>query len=131
MKHVILSAGLALALLVPGAYAVAQDAAQKAPAATPAPAAKTYTDAQVKAFAQAAVKVQIIQEQARDQMMQVVAGTKDLGLDLYNEIVRTAQADPTLSNRISQSMVAYFKDAGLDQGAPAAGAQPQQKPAGK
>ena len=89
--------------------------AQEAPAAAPAPAA-TFSDADVASFAKAAVKVQVITQQARTQMMQAIESTEGLSIDTYNNIVAAAQKDPALAEKISQLMRDYAKDAGISGG---------------
>ena len=90
--------------------------AQEAPAnAAPgsAQSAASFTDDQLKGFAQAAVKIQIISQQARVQMMQAVESIQGLDMDTYNGIVQQAQVDPALSARISQFMQDYAEDVGI------------------
>lgn len=80
----------------------------------------SYSDEQLQAFAQAAVKVQIISQQARTQMMQAIQSVEGLDMDTYNGIVQQAQTDQALSGKISQFMQEYAEDAGIEtQGAPA------------
>lgn len=111
MKKFVLAA--AAALCVAAAPAMAQDA----PAAAPAPAAPkaSFTDADVASFAKAAVKVQVISQQARSQMMQAIESTEGLTIETYNAIVQAAQKDPELAKKISGLMADYAKDAGVPQ----------------
>ena len=89
--------------------------AEDAPAPAPAPAAP-FSDADVASFAKAAVKVQVITQQARMQMMQAIESTDGMNVDTYNSIVAAAQKDPTLAEKISGLMRDYAKDAGIDTG---------------
>jgi hypothetical protein len=88
--------------------ALAQDIAP----ATPEIAAG-FTDEQLKSFAQAAVKVQIISQQAQMQMLQAIESVEGLDMDIYNSIVQQAQADSGLASRISQFMQDYANEAGI------------------
>jgi hypothetical protein len=111
MKKLTIAAGMLLCA-VTAMPALAQEAAPNA-APGAAQSAPSFTDEQLKGFAQAAVKIQIISQQARVQMVQAVEGVKGLDMDVYNGIVRQAQTDPALSAKISQFMEDYAKDAGI------------------
>jgi hypothetical protein len=107
MKKLTIAAGMLLCA-VTAMPALAQEAAPPATQSAP-----SFTDDQLKGFAQAAVKIQILSQQARVQMVQAVEGIKGLDMDVYNGIVRQAQTDPALSAKISQFMEDYAKDAGI------------------
>lgn len=106
---------IAAGMLLCAASAMPAFAQEAAPNAAPgaADSAPSFTDDQLKGFAQAAVKIQIISQQARVQMMQAVESVEGLDMDTYNGIVRQAQVDPALSAKISQFMQDYAKDAGI------------------
>ena len=109
-KLVSAATGLLLCLAC-SAPVMAEDASPIAPA----PAA-AFTDADVASFAKAAVKVQVITQQARVQMMQAIESTEGLTIDTYNNIVAAAQKDPALAEKISGLMRDYATDAGIDTG---------------
>jgi len=89
--------------------AFAQDDAQPGAAQS----APSFSDEQLKSFAQAAVKVQIITQQAQMQMMQAVQSVPGVDMQTYNSIVQQAQKDPALASKISGFMKDYAKDAGI------------------
>lgn len=97
----------ALALLITGTAAGAQEAVPPPAASEPAPAApQNYSDAQVDSFATAVVKVQeieadaAIEQEAKQTAM--VAAVEESGLDpqTYNSMSQAAQQDPQLLERI-------------------------------
>ncbi|WP_313809455.1 DUF4168 domain-containing protein [Sphingobium sp.] len=111
LNNILLKAGVASLALAAAAPAFAQDAAapaapaQAAPAA-PAAGASTFTDAEIKQFAAAAVEVTKIQQDASiadaDKQPKMLAALQASGIppEKFNQIGQAAAADPALQQKI-------------------------------
>ena len=104
MKYVVLATAVALSAAAPAPLF-----AQEAPAESPA----AFSDTDVASFAKAAVKVQIISQEAQEKMIQAIESTEGLSIDTYNAIVQASQTDPELAAKITELMQAYAMDAGI------------------
>lgn len=110
---IMLSSALAGALLATTSLAHAQTTtpAPSAPAASTAPqaAASSFTDADLKAFARAAIAASKIQQDAAvapaEKQPKMLAAVQAQGLDpaKFNAIAKASDADPALAKRIQQA----------------------------
>lgn len=115
MKYSLLAASAA-ALLSVGTALNAQSAASPAPAAPPAAApaagAESYTDADLKAFARAAIAASKIQQDTAvapaDKQPKMLAAVQAEGLDpvKFNAIAQASQSDPELKKKIQAAATA-------------------------
>lgn len=128
-------AALATAALIITAPIMAQDAAPAASApATSAPAtgaaATTFSDADIRQFAAAAVEVTKIQQDsaipAADKQPKMLAAVQASGLppEKFNQIGQAAAADPALQQRIQAAAPAAPAAPANDRAAPATPPQP-------
>ncbi|UZW54742.1 DUF4168 domain-containing protein [Sphingobium sp. JS3065] len=141
LNNILLKAGVASIALAAAAPVLAQDAAapaapaQAAPAA-PAAGASTFSDADIKQFAAAAVEVTKIQQDssiaAADKQPKMLAALQASGIppEKFNQIGQAAAADPALQQKIQAAAPASAAPAAPDAGAaPAAPASPATPPA--
>lgn len=121
MKYPVFTAATA-ALLMAGTALHAQAPETAAPAAESAPAATSFSDADLKAFARAAIAASKIQQDASvadtEKQPKMLAAVQAEGLDpvKFNNIAQASQADPDLHKRI-QTLA--NEDAAAKQAAPA------------
>ena len=129
LKSIILKSGMASIALAVAGPALAQGAAAPAASATPAaPAAgaSSFSDADIKQFATAAVEVTKIQQDTSiaeaDKQPKMLAALQASGIppEKFNQIGQAAAADPALQQKIQ----AAAPSEPAAPGAPAAGAAP-------
>ncbi|QDC38605.1 DUF4168 domain-containing protein [Sphingobium fuliginis ATCC 27551] len=127
LKSIILKSGMAsIALAVAGPALAQGAAAPAAPAAPAAAGASTFSDAEIKQFAAAAVEVTKIQQDTSiaeaDKQPKMLAALQASGIppEKFNQIGQAAAADPALQQKIQ----AAAPSAPAAPAAPAAGAAP-------
>jgi len=102
----LLMAGTALRAQAPETSAPADAQAAPPAASAPATAAQSFTDADLKAFARAAIAASKIQQDATvadaEKQPKMLAAVQAEGLDpvKFNSIAQASQADPELHKRI-------------------------------
>lgn len=120
LKSIFLKSGMASIAMAVAGPALAQDAATPAAPAAPAAGASSFSDAEIKQFAAAAVEVTKIQQDssiaAADKQPKMLAALQASGIppEKFNQIGQAAAADPALQQKIQAAAPA----------APAAGAAP-------
>ena len=112
LKSIILKSGMASIALAVAGPALAQDAAAPAAPATsatpaaPAAGSSSFSDAEIKQFAAAAVEVTKIQQDASiadaDKQPKMLAALQASGMppEKFNQIGQAAAADPALQQKI-------------------------------
>ncbi|GAY23442.1 hypothetical protein SFOMI_4014 [Sphingobium fuliginis] len=127
LKSIILKSGMAsIALAVAGPALAQGAAAPAAPAAPAAAGASTFSDAEIKQFAAAAVEVTKIQQDTSiaeaDKQPKMLAALQASGIppEKFNQIGQAAAADPALQQKIQ----AAAPSEPAAPAAPAAGAAP-------
>lgn len=134
LKAGIASAALftALPLVAQTAPAPAEPAAPATAPAAPAAGAGSFSDADIKQFAAAAVEVTKIQSDASipaaDKQPKMLAALQASGMppEKFNQIGQAAAADPALQQRIQAAAPAAPADPAATPADPAAPAQPGQ-----
>nr|WP_176592538.1 DUF4168 domain-containing protein [Sphingobium sp. EM0848] len=124
LKSIFLKSAMASIALAAAGPALAQDAAAPAAPAAPAAGASSFSEAEIKQFAAAAVEVTKIQQDASiaaaDKQPKMLAALQASGIppEKFNQIGQAAAADPALQQKIQAAAPASAAPA-----APAAPAQ--------
>lgn len=97
-----------------GSESASASASSAAASSTAAPAAPTYSDAQIQSFIAARTDLQAAGASADQGRVSQILQSHNIAPDVYNAIQTRAQTDQTLANRISSAAVGTdFTDAQL------------------